>query len=135
MKIIVNVREIKEFFDGLARLLLPNAAQPPAVESGVVDVSNSFIAEIRQAIREELASALLEERGNVVTTSLNKLGRVLEPYAGKSAELLTPAGTVEGTIAKVGDDYLVVREHGGTSVVIPLEQLVTFQLAGKQVER
>ncbi|SFS64757.1 hypothetical protein [Paenibacillus sp. BC26] len=134
MKIIVNVREIKEFFDGLARLLLPHAAQPAAAESGMLDIS-ALVAEIRQAIREEIASALLEEQRDVGASSLNKLGRVFEPYTGKSAELLTPAGTVEGTITKVDGDFLVVREHGGTSVMVPLEQLVTFQLIGRQVER
>ncbi|MCM3628275.1 hypothetical protein M3194_12960 [Paenibacillus glycanilyticus] len=132
MKIVGNERELKEYFDGLARLLQPSAARQAA--SDTLDVS-ALIAELRQTIREELALIGAEGQRNIGSYSLNKLKQVFEPYAGKPAELLTPAGTVEGTILKVGSDYLIVREHGGTSVMVPLEQLVSFQLTGKQVER
>ncbi|CAM3392346.1 hypothetical protein PALU110988_20120 [Paenibacillus lupini] len=132
MKIIVNEKELKEYFDGLARLLQPRSAQEPALEP--LNAS-TLMTELRQTIREELTLIGLEEQRDIGSYSLNKLKSVFEPYTGKPAELLTPAGTIEGTIAKVGGDYLVVREHGGTSVMVPLEQLVAFQLTGKQVER
>jgi|GEM_PF-1619930 hypothetical protein len=132
MKIIGNEKELKEYFDGLARLLQPNAVQPPA--ANLLDAS-TLMAELRQIIREELAALGPEGQRDTGTYSLNKLKQVFEPYTGKPAELLTPAGTVEGTITKVGGDFLVVREHGGASVMVPLEQLVAFQLTGKQVER
>lgn len=131
MKIIANEGELKEYFDGLARLLL-NPAQPPA--SVAVDTA-TLIAELRQMIREELAAIGLEGPRHAGPFSLNKLKQVFEPYTGKPVELLTPAGSIEGTITKVSGDFVVVREHGGTSVMVPLEQLVTFQLTGKQVER
>ncbi|NBD24834.1 hypothetical protein [Paenibacillus glycinis] len=133
MKIIVNERELKEYFDGLARLLPPpNGARPPASDS--LDAS-ALIEELRQSIREEMASIQLAAQRDAGAHALNKLGQIFEPHAGKPAELLTSAGIVEGTIAKVGADYLAVREHGGTSVLVPLDQLVAFQLTGKQVER
>ncbi|SFD75168.1 hypothetical protein SAMN05216378_1265 [Paenibacillus catalpae] len=132
MKIIVNEKELKEYFDGLARLLQQNAAQPPA--SDPLDAS-TLLAELRQTIREELTLIGLEGQRDVGAYSLKKLKQVFEPYTGKPAELLTPAGTVEGTITKVGGDCLVMREHGGSSVMVPLEQLVAFQLTGKQVEQ
>jgi hypothetical protein len=132
MKFIVNERELKEYFDGLARLLQPYAAKPSA--SAPLE-SPTFLAELRQTIREELTSNANEGQRDVGAYNLNKLKLVFEPYTGKPAELLTPAGTIEGTITKVGGDYLVVREPGGTSVMVPLEQLITFQLTGKQVER
>lgn len=132
MKIIVNEKELKEYFDGLARLLQQNAAQPPA--SDPLDAS-TLLAELRQTIREELTLIGLEGQRDVGAYSLKKLKQVFEPYTGKPAELLTPAGTVEGTITKVGGDFLVMREHGGSSVMVPLEQLVAFQLTGKQVEQ
>ncbi|GMK40802.1 hypothetical protein PCCS19_38580 [Paenibacillus sp. CCS19] len=132
MKIIVNERELKEYFDGLARLLKPNTSQDPSTEplNG-----STLIAELRQTIREELSSSGHEADRDINSNTLIKLKQVVEPYTGKQAELSTPAGTVEGTIMKVGSDYLVMREHGGTKVVVPLEQLVAFQLTGKQVER
>lgn len=132
MKIIVNEKELKEYFDGLARLLQPIAVQPTT--SNNVDAT-TLMSELRQTIREELASSSQEGQRDIGGYSLNKLKQVFEPYTGKPAELLTPAGTVEGTILKVGNDFLVVREHGGTNVMVPLEQLVAFQLTGKQVER
>ncbi|QHW31014.1 hypothetical protein GZH47_09215 [Paenibacillus rhizovicinus] len=133
MKFIVNERELKEYFDGLARLFRqPNAAQQTAAEPLNVSV---LMEELRQTIREELASIAAEEPRDAGAYSLNKLQQVFEPYTGKPAELLTPAGTVEGTITKVGGDYLIMREHGGTSVMVPLEQMIAFQLTGKQVER
>ncbi|SEO04745.1 hypothetical protein [Paenibacillus sp. OV219] len=138
MKIIVNEKELKEYFDGLARLLMrPKAAQPPVTSEPEVEHqdASTLIEELRKAIREELASIDNAGHRDVVAPSLNKLGQVFEPYTSKPAELSTPAGTVEGIITKVGDDFLVVREHGGMSVIVPLEQLVAFQLTGKQVER
>ncbi|AZN41201.1 hypothetical protein [Paenibacillus albus] len=147
MKIIVNEKELKEYFDGLARLLTrPKAVPPPEVSEPAPAAmapamamepldATTFIAELRQAIREELASIENTGQREVTAPSLNKLMQVFEPYTGKPAELSTPAGTVEGTITKVGDDYLVMREHGGMSVIVPIEQLVAFQLTGKQVER
>lgn len=132
MKIIVNDKELKEYFDGLANLLLRrNPVQPPAAES--IDASKLAV-ELRQTIREELGLIALAAQQDGAA-GLNKLGRVFEPYEGKPAELLTPAGTVEGTILKIGGDYLVVREAGGTSVMVPLEQLISFQLSGKQVDQ
>ncbi|REE89087.1 hypothetical protein A8990_107185 [Paenibacillus taihuensis] len=133
MKIIVNDKELKEYFEGLANLLMRrNPVQPPAEEP--ID-SSTLIAELRQTIREELSTIGLAAQLDAGALGVNKLGRVFEPYTGKPAELLTPAGTVEGTISKVGGDFLVVREAGGTSVMVPLEQLVSFQLTGKQVDR
>ncbi|GLX70612.1 hypothetical protein [Paenibacillus glycanilyticus] len=126
MKIIVNERELKEYFDGLAKLLQSRS-------SDRFDAT-ALIAELRQSLREELAEAYLDGQRSGAN-SFNKLKQVFDPYTGRPAELLTPAGTVEGTIAKVSGEYLIVREHGGTSVMVPLEQLVSFQLTGKQVER
>ncbi|PWW02837.1 hypothetical protein DFQ01_108114 [Paenibacillus cellulosilyticus] len=132
MKIIVNERELKEYFDGLARLLELRTAmsEAPNQQDG-----STMLNELRQTIREELASIEYESQRDAGTYSLNKLKQVFEPYTGKPVELLTPAGTVEGTITKVGSDYLVVREQGGTSVMAPLEQLIAFHLTGKQVDK
>ncbi|TCM96512.1 hypothetical protein EV294_105379 [Paenibacillus sp. BK033] len=133
MKIIVNEKELKEYFDGLARLLPRlNAAQPQRSDS--LDAT-ALLAELRQTIREELASFGLEGQRDAGMSGLNKLKQVFEPYTSKPAELLTAAGTVEGTISKVGSDFLIVREPGGTMVMVALEQLVSFQLTGKKVER
>ncbi|ACT01814.1 hypothetical protein [Paenibacillus sp. JDR-2] len=133
MKIIVNEKELKEYFDGLARLLPHlNTVQPQ--DSSSLDVSE-LLAELRQTIREELASLGMEGQREAGMSSLTKLKQVFEPYTSKPAELLTSAGTVEGTITKVSGDYLVVREPGGSMVMVPLEQLISFQLTGKKVER
>lgn len=132
MKIIVNERELKEYFDGLARLLQPIAPQRPTSDP---HITSTIIAEVRQTIREELMTFGLEGQRDLDAYSSNKIKQAFEPYTGRPAELLTPAGTVEGTIMKVGDDYLVLREQGGTSVMVPLEQLIAFQLTGKQLDR
>ncbi|WP_336773470.1 hypothetical protein [Paenibacillus sp. MMO-58] len=133
MKIIVNEKELKEYFDGLARLL-PHLNAPQPQVSNSFDVS-ALLAELRQTIREELASLGMEGHRDAGSYNLNKLKQVFEPYTSKPAELLTSAGTVEGTITKVGGDFLVVREPGGTMVMVPLEQLVSFQLTAKKVEQ
>ncbi|MBB3109797.1 hypothetical protein FHS18_001860 [Paenibacillus phyllosphaerae] len=131
MKIIVNERELKEYMEGLARIVYPAFAGKETFTAVPAEQDQD---ELRRIIREELKAAFgAIDRGT--SGDLQRMQQTLDRHSGKVTELMTPAGTVEGAIESVGGDHVRLRETGGTSVLVPLSQVVSFQLSGKQVER
>lgn len=130
MKIIVNDKELKEYFNGLSRLLMQ--VRNTQSEDTEFSDSSTLATEEEQSIQKAVNA--VETLRGIDAFSLNKLKLHFEKYIGKSVEMLTPAGTVEGLIVKVGGDFLIVQEQGGMKVMLPLEQVIVFQLKGKQVE-
>ncbi|WP_429842181.1 DUF2642 domain-containing protein [Brevibacillus sp. FIR094] len=122
MKLIVNEKELKEYFQGLRRLVWGK-------EQSDEEHANDKEEAIRNSLRKELyadefAAFLQENHSDLRRDSFRK---VLLRYLHETVELGTDAGSVTGVLDEVGRDYAEIIESGGTRVLIRFAQINSVQ--------
>ncbi|TYP73954.1 hypothetical protein [Paenibacillus methanolicus] len=135
MKIIMDEKELKALFDGLARVLraLYGSPEPSGGSEQETPPRAGLRRLLRSLIRRGDAQGVPESGAGGFDPGLERMKEMMSRYQGRRAELTTQAGLVAGEIATVGGDYVKIAESGGSYVLIPLEQIVSFHLPGKQV--
>lgn len=135
MKIIVHEKELKALFEGLAGVLRAmTGSEDDRVGSGKETEPQAALLKLLRSIvrKADAREGLVSEPGGHEPSG-NRIKETLSRYQGRIVELTTQAGMVAGEIESVGGDYVKVAEGAGTYVLIPLEQIVSFHIAGKQV--
>ncbi|MFB9327349.1 hypothetical protein ACFFSY_15585 [Paenibacillus aurantiacus] len=132
MKIIIREKELKALFDGLAGVLYGRSVVSGGGEQNEHPKAK-LLKLLRALIRGADVPGVLESEPIERDPGLGMIQETMSRYQGRQAELTTQAGLVAGEIAAVGGDYVKIAESGGTYVLIPLEQIVSFHLNGKQV--
>lgn len=131
MKLCINEKELKEYFDGLKRLVRGQPRDPepgPCPEhSGGAEAIGAIV---RNAVHAELfspefAQLLRETRSDNCDDP--SFGDVLKQFLTQTVELGTEAGSVVGELVEVGEDYAVVLEPIGTTVIIAFNQINSVQ--------
>lgn len=118
MKIIVNEKELKEYFRGLRGLIWGKAQIDEEVET---DKEEAVRCSLRKELyAEEFAAFLQENHSDLQRDSFRK---VLLRYLHETVELGTDAGSVTGVLNEVGRDYAEIIESGGTRVLIRFTQI------------
>ncbi|MGG4455604.1 DUF2642 domain-containing protein [Brevibacillus porteri] len=123
MKLIVNEKELKEYFQGLRRLVW---GKEQTDEGHANDKEEAIL---RSSLRKELyadefAAFLQENHSDLRCDSFRK---VLLRYLHETVELGTDAGSVTGVLDEVGRDYAEIIESGGTRVLIRFAQINSVQ--------
>ncbi|MCC8437867.1 DUF2642 domain-containing protein [Brevibacillus sp. M2.1A] len=118
MKIIVNAKELKEYFQGLRRLVWGKDQRDEEVEK---DKEEAIRCSLRKELyAEEFAAFLQENHSDLRQDSFRK---VLLRYLHETVELGTDAGSVTGVLNEVGRDYAEIIESSGTRVLIRFTQI------------
>lgn len=118
MKIIVNEKELKEYFRGLRGLIWGKDQIDEEVET---DKEEAVRCSLRKELyAEEFAAFLQENHSDLQRDSFRK---VLLRYLHETVELGTDAGSVTGVLNEVGRDYAEIIESGGTRVLIRFTQI------------
>ncbi|EJL32901.1 hypothetical protein [Brevibacillus sp. BC25] len=118
MKLIVNEKELKEYFQGLRRLVW---GKEQTDEGSGNDKEDAIRSSLRKELyAEEFAAFLQENHSNLQRDSFRK---VLLRYLHETVELGTDAGSVTGVLDEVGRDYAEIIESSGTRVLIRFTQI------------
>ncbi|WP_409175281.1 DUF2642 domain-containing protein [Brevibacillus fortis] len=118
MKLIVNEKELKEYFRGLCSLIWGKDQRDEEVEN---DKEEAVRCSPRKELSaEELAAFLQENHSDLLHNSFRK---VLLRYLHETVELGTDAGSVTGVLNEVGWDYAEIIEPSGTRVLIRFAQI------------
>lgn len=119
MKLIVNEKELREYFQGLRRLLLSRG--PRDAEEHDHENEQAIRCSLRKELyAEEFAAFLQKNHGEPKRDSFRK---VLLRYLHEEVELGTDGGSVAGVLREVGRDYAEIIESGGTRVLIRFAQI------------
>ncbi|TKI54040.1 DUF2642 domain-containing protein [Brevibacillus antibioticus] len=118
MKLIVNEKELKEYFQGLRRLVWGKDQRDEKVEN---DKEEAIRCSLRKELyAEEFAAFLHENHSDLRQDSFRK---VLLRYLYKTVELGTDAGSVTGILIEVGQDYAEILEPSSSRVLISFKQI------------
>lgn len=118
MKLIVNEKELKEYFRGLRGLIWGKDQRDEEVEN---DKEEAVRCSLRKELyEEEFAAFLQENHSNLQQDSFRK---VLLRYLYKTVELGTDAGSVTGILMEVGRDYVEILEPSSSRVLISFKQI------------
>ncbi|MBY0083693.1 MULTISPECIES: DUF2642 domain-containing protein [Brevibacillus] len=118
MKIIVNEKELKEYFQGLRRLVWGKDQRDEEVENEKEEAVRCSLR--KELYAEEFAAFLQENHSDLRQDSFRK---VLLRYLHETVELGTDAGSVTGVLNEVGRDYAEIIESSGTRVLIRFTQI------------
>ncbi|UED76411.1 DUF2642 domain-containing protein [Brevibacillus sp. DP1.3A] len=118
MKLIVNEKELKEYFQGLRRLVWGKEQTDEGCGNDKEDAIRSSLR--KELYTEEFAAFLQENHSNLQSDSFRK---VLLRYLHETVELGTDAGSVTGVLDEVGRDYAEIIESSGTRVLIRFTQI------------
>ncbi|MED1914667.1 DUF2642 domain-containing protein [Bacillus thuringiensis] len=118
MKLIVNEKELKEYFQGLRRLVWGKEQTDEGCGNDKEDAIQSSLR--KELYTEEFAAFLQENHSNLQSDSFRK---VLLRYLHETVELGTDAGSVTGVLDEVGRDYAEIIESSGTRVLIRFTQI------------
>jgi len=121
MKVSINDKELKEYFEGLKRVIW-GARDPGQGDEGGCE---SDLRAIRVALRKELFSADFAAFLQKYTKGKCKesFRDVLERFLNQSIELGTDAGSIVGVLQELGKDYAEINEPSGSSVLIRFDQI------------
>ncbi|MBN3526996.1 hypothetical protein [Paenibacillus apiarius] len=123
MRISVNEKELREYFEGLTQIMKQVVKES---FSGDEQQASRLIQVLRTAIREEMwndsAPAHSGHGGSV-----SPLKQPIERYVHRQVELTSFGGTIQGTVTEVGEDYAEISEPDGTAVLVHLNQVISFQ--------
>lgn len=119
MKVCINDKELKEYFEGLKRVVWGPRDPKPGDDEGCHPQS------IREALRAELFSAdfAVFLQKNTKGKCEKSFRDVLEPFLHQSIELGTDAGSIVGVLQALGEDYAEINEPSGSSVLIRFDQI------------
>ncbi|MFC4099879.1 hypothetical protein [Paenibacillus xanthanilyticus] len=132
---IMTEKELKALFDGLASVIRAfyGSSEPSGGSAQHEPPRAGLRGLLRSLIRRADAQVVPESETGGIYPGLERMKEMMSRYQGRRAELTTQAGLVAGEIAAIGGDYVKIAESGGAYVLIPLEQIVSFHLSGKQV--
>ena len=122
MKISVNEKELREYFEGLAQIM-KRVVKDPFNEDE--QQASRLVQALRTAIREELWNESGLYLGHAGPAS--PLKQSIERYVHRQVELTSFGGTIQGTITEVGENYTEISEPDGTTVLVHLNQVISFQ--------
>ncbi|OUQ85261.1 DUF2642 domain-containing protein [Brevibacillus brevis] len=120
MKIIVNEKELKEYFQGLRRLVWGRDQRDEKVEK---DKEEAVRCSLRKELYAEEFAAFLQENHSDLLLRQESFRKVLLRYLHETVELGTDAGSVTGVLNEVGRDYAEIIESGGSRVLIRFTQI------------
>ncbi|MCM3142605.1 DUF2642 domain-containing protein [Brevibacillus sp. MER 51] len=119
MKIIVNEKELKEYFQGLRRLVWGKDQRDEEVENEKEEAVRCSLR--KELYAEEFAAFLQENHSDLLRQ--DSFRKVLLRYLHETVELGTDAGSVTGVLNEVGRDYAEIIESSGTRVLIRFTQI------------
>ncbi|MGK5506987.1 DUF2642 domain-containing protein [Brevibacillus formosus] len=119
MKLIVNEKELKEYFRGLCNLVWGKDQRDEEVENDKEEAVRCSLR--KEGYEEEFAAFLQENHSNLLRQ--DSFRKVLLRYLYKTVELGTDAGSVTGVLNEVGRDYAEIIESSGSRVLIRFTQI------------
>ncbi|MCM3342851.1 hypothetical protein M3650_30545 [Paenibacillus sp. MER TA 81-3] len=123
MKISVNEKELREYFEGLAQIM-KRVVKDPFNEDE--QQASRLVQALRTAIREEMWNDSAPPHSGH-GGSVSPLKQPIERYVHRQVELTSFGGTIQGTITEVGENYTEISEPDGTTVLVHLNQVISFQ--------
>jgi hypothetical protein len=89
------------------------------------------LSRLRVGIRRDLRRELYSPRfSRFIRSAVSNEAAFREQVAGylnQSVAVATTAGTVSGTLIRVGDNYMVIQESPTTQVIIPLRSAMSIR--------
>jgi hypothetical protein len=132
MKLKMEKDEFKAFWKGIEELL-------EQVRKAAGSGTRLTERDVREAVSdvvysERFANFLREALLPTSRPPVEQLAAAARLYQaqGVPVVLVTAAGSVSGRIAEVGDDYVVVREPQGTTVVVNLNNTLAIYAEGSE---
>lgn len=97
------------------------------------DLFDDLEAQLAAAERDE-ALAQVAERTRAERAQVGWFDRVAAAV-GESVDCMTPAGQVQGRIADLGKDWLVLEESGRGSAIVPASAVVSIGGLGRRSDK